>query len=400
MKNWVVQAFVRAQMRLWEAVAQEMAGSLARPDGDPHAHAPGPDRARILLVGSGAALGWGVRCHDLAIPGSLARALAAATGRGVDVDVVADRAMGPSEVAAAVRGAAAHRFDAIVVTVGYRAAVELAVPAGWERDIRLMLDDLHAVIDGSVRVVLLGIPVPRLEGVPSWAERIVRAHARSLDRCTASAAIAAGELSVPVGPDDADFLERASVGYARLGGAIAAALAPALRGSPRRGEWTASPLEEPRQAAVDRMVQAADVGSPRVRRLVEMTRSALGADAALFTILDGSTHRQAAWAGVDVGDFAREHSLCQHTILQPAGLVVEDTLQDARFRDNPLVTARERPLRFYAGYPVESPDGYPIGALCVIDSQPRAASEVDTVLLREFALLIQRELWNSSRVLT
>lgn len=399
MKNWVVQAWLRAQMRLWEAVAQEMAGSLARPDGDPHAHAPGPDRARILLVGSGAALGWGVRCHDLAIPGSLARALAAATGRGVDVDVVADRAMGPREVAAAVRGAGAHRFDAIVVTVGYRAAVELERPVDWERDIRLMLDDLHSVVDGSVRIVLLGIPVPALEGVPSWVQRTVRAHARSLDRSTAFAAVAAGELSVSAGADDADFLEHASVGYARLGGAVAASLAPVLRGSSLRGGWAASPLEEPRQAAVDRVLRSADVSSPRVRRLVEMTRSALGTDAALFTILDGSSHRQAAWAGVDVGDLARDHSLCQHTIMQAAGLVVEDTLDDARFRDNPLVTSGERPLRFYAGFPVESPDGYPIGALCVIDSRPRRAAEVNTVLLREFALLIQRELWSSSRVL-
>ena len=48
---------------------------------------------------------------------------------------------------------------------------------------------------------------------------------------------------------------------------------------------------------------------------------------------------------------------------------------------------------FYAGYPIESPDGYRIGSLCVMDSEPRDASQVDPAPLRELAMLAQKELW-------
>lgn len=400
MKNRVVRTCVRAQMRIWEAVAAEMAQSLARPEDCPRAHAAGPDRARVLLVGSGAAMGWGVRSHDLALPGSLARCLAAVTGRGVDVDVLADRTMTPGEVVDAVRAAGAHRFDAVVVTVGFQAAIGLAPTATWEGGIRAMLAGLRSLLAPSVCVVLLGIPVPRLDGVPTWVERLVRGHARALDSITAVAASGAVDAFVSAGVDDADFLEHAAAGYARWAAQVAAALAPILREPVLHREWADLPFEAARQTAVDELLRSSDATSVRVRHLVEMARSALGMDSAVFTVLDNSVQRPVSIAGADLTHIAREHSICQHTIMQPAGMIVEDTLDDPRFRDNPLVATAAVPLRFYAGYPVESPDGFPVGALCVLDGRPRRASEVDTVLLREFALLIQRELWNSSRVLT
>jgi GAF domain-containing protein len=49
-------------------------------------------------------------------------------------------------------------------------------------------------------------------------------------------------------------------------------------------------------------------------------------------------------------------------------------------------------IRFYAGFPIESPSGERIGSLCVFDPKPRSLAEVDQVLLRELALLVQREL--------
>lgn len=384
-------------MRLWAAVAYDMAESLARPEDCPRAHAAGPDRARVFLVGGGAALGWGVRSHDLALPGTLARSLAAATARGVDVDVVASRSMTPREIVSAIREAGAHRFDAIVISVGFQAAIELMPAATWERDIRTMLAGLRELLDPSVSVVLLGIPVPRLDGVPTWAERLVRSHARILDNITASAASGAAEVFVSAGSDDADFLEHAAAGYARWGSRLGAALAPVLRESVRHGEWADSPYEAARQVAVDQIMRTSEPDSPRVRRLVEMTRSALGMDSAVFTILDRSTQRYVAKAGTDIHDIAREHSICEHTIKESAGMIVEDTLEDVRFRDNPQVTAGDAPVRFYAGFPIESSDGYPLGALCVLDGRPRRASEVNTVLLREFAMQIQQELWIAGR---
>lgn len=397
MKNRVARAVVRGQMRIWGAIAHEVAGSVPRPDGQPQAHAAGAHRARVLLVGSGAALGWGVRSHDLALPGSVARSLAALTARGVDVDLVAERDMTPGEVIDAIQGAGAHRFDAIIITVGFQAAMELTPARDWDREIRGMLARLGAVLDPSVSIVLLGIPVPRLDGVPSWADKRVRAHAHTLDAITAAATTGSTRAFVPADVGDEEFLEHAALGYARCGAALGEALAPLLRDSTRHGEWADSILEAARQAAVDEILKSTGPDSLRVRQLVEMTRSALGMDAAVFTVLDGTIQRHVARFGTDVVDLCREHSMCQHTIMESAGMIVEDALEDARFRSSPQVTEGDSPVRFYAGFPVESPDGYPVGALCVLDSRPHRAAEVNTVLLREFALLIQHELWVASR---
>lgn len=57
---------------------------------------------------------------------------------------------------------------------------------------------------------------------------------------------------------------------------------------------------------------------------------------------------------------------------------------------HPLVVGAPH-TRFYAGFPIESPSGERIGVLCVFDPEPRV-DEVDTVLLRELALMVQAEL--------
>jgi diguanylate cyclase (GGDEF)-like protein/PAS domain S-box-containing protein len=72
---------------------------------------------------------------------------------------------------------------------------------------------------------------------------------------------------------------------------------------------------------------------------------------------------------VDI-DMRRDVSFCAHAIAQDDVMVVPDTLADERFHDNPLVTGAAG-MRFYAGVPLRSPQGHPIGVLCVIDRRPR-----------------------------
>ena len=59
---------------------------------------------------------------------------------------------------------------------------------------------------------------------------------------------------------------------------------------------------------------------------------------------------------------------------------MEDTLEDSRFRDNPLVEGAPN-IRFYSGFPVRSPGGHPIGTLCVIDRRPRTLDAKATALM-------------------
>lgn len=85
----------------------------------------------------------------------------------------------------------------------------------------------------------------------------------------------------------------------------------------------------------------------------------------------------------------REHSFCAHTILRDESLVICDAREDARFVSNPLV-ARPPGLVFYAGHPIRSLAGHPLGALCLIDHQPRTFSASEALDLQDFAALVEQ----------
>lgn len=96
----------------------------------------------------------------------------------------------------------------------------------------------------------------------------------------------------------------------------------------------------------------------------------------------------AASTGISGADMRRDVSFCAHAIAQEDVMVVPDALHDERFHDNPLVQ-RTSGIRFYAGVPLVSPKGWPLGALCVIDHQPRGGlSDADKSALRELARIV------------
>lgn len=100
----------------------------------------------------------------------------------------------------------------------------------------------------------------------------------------------------------------------------------------------------------------------------------------------------AASKGVGEVDMSRDVSFCAHAILQPEVLVIPDATKDERFHDNPLVTGATN-LRFYAGVPLFSPDGLPLGALCVIDDKPHHDfSEEDRQRLKELSRMVSDRL--------
>lgn len=112
---------------------------------------------------------------------------------------------------------------------------------------------------------------------------------------------------------------------------------------------------------------------------------------ALISLVD--EHRQwfKSCVGLNVNETPRDISFCGHAILGDKPLIINDTLEDPRFLDNPLVTGQPN-VRFYAGHPITLSGGMCIGTLCIIDTQPRDLSSEEVQALEDLALITQREL--------
>jgi GAF domain-containing protein len=96
--------------------------------------------------------------------------------------------------------------------------------------------------------------------------------------------------------------------------------------------------------------------------------------------------------GLKQAQTPRDIAFCAYTILDDEIFIVPDATRDDRFARNPLVTG-EPHIRFYAGAPLKSDDGYKIGTLCIIDNKPRARLTIkQSELLSALADLVIDEL--------
>lgn len=129
----------------------------------------------------------------------------------------------------------------------------------------------------------------------------------------------------------------------------------------------------------------------RFDRLTRIAQYSLQAPIVLVNLVDAERVWFKSIQGLEFTESPREISFCGHAILEPEALVVQDTLADPRFSDNPLVL--ETPLiRFYAGVPLTLSNGLAVGSLCVLDHQPRQLSIEQLALLSDLAQCVIEEL--------
>ncbi len=114
---------------------------------------------------------------------------------------------------------------------------------------------------------------------------------------------------------------------------------------------------------------------------------------ALITLVDRYRQWFKSTAGFEGEETSRNISFCGHAILGDDVFEIRNTRRDPRFRDNPLVVEHPH-IRFYAGAPLEAPNGHKLGTLCLIDRVPRRLSDEEKIMLKNLANMVVNEMIN------
>lgn len=106
---------------------------------------------------------------------------------------------------------------------------------------------------------------------------------------------------------------------------------------------------------------------------------------ALISLINEDTQWVLSRQGWDVTDLPRDQSICAHVLLNPTQpLLIENAKESVDFGDHPMVTQVPNVV-FYAGFPLVTRAGFPLGTLCAIDDSPKVLSETQLLKLQKLA---------------
>jgi len=155
-----------------------------------------------------------------------------------------------------------------------------------------------------------------------------------------------------------------------------------------------------RLQAVNRLLNLQFSKEKELQEIVNFAAKICGTPTALITLIGEKTQHIKFKVGFEAETTSRDVAFCAHVIGQKDVMVIVDAKQDNRFADNILVTGDPH-IRFYAGTPLTTQDGFDLGSLCVIDQHPKELSELQQLMLQALSKQVIQllEIDNSIKVL-
>jgi len=150
--------------------------------------------------------------------------------------------------------------------------------------------------------------------------------------------------------------------------------------------------EKGRLAALHRYQILKDLPQGYFSNLAQIVARTFATPIALVSLVDEKRVLFPGNVGMEgTTEAPRGISLCSLAVLDDNPTVFENALEEPCLLTNPLVTGSFG-LRFYAGAPITTADGYAIGTVCVVDKEPRVFTEKDRELLQYFATVAMQDI--------
>lgn len=262
---------------------------------------------------------------------------------------------------------------------------------------RLRMQGFHLSIDDfgtgfSSMVQLVRLPFSEIKVDKSFVMNSqTSAESRAISRSIVDLGKSLGLLSTAEGVEDQGTLEYLK----ELGCDLAQGY---YISRPMNGEdvlaWYSAREQERESFRRDAVRDSAMFGTAperRFDRITDLARRLFNVPICLITFLDKDREWIKSRSGFAASELPRSESFCTHTIEVDGTFVVNDPLDDARFRELELVRGPQG-IRFYAGQSVCLPNGAKIGALCLLDRTHRDFSTRDIQVLKYLAEMVEVEL--------
>lgn len=146
--------------------------------------------------------------------------------------------------------------------------------------------------------------------------------------------------------------------------------------------------EERRLSALEAMEILDTAPDEQLDFITKIVKDRFQVPIALISLVDRKRQWFMSKQGLEASETPRDVSFCSHAILHDGIFVVNNAIEDSLFKNNALVLGPPH-IRFYAGIPLTSPDGYRVGTLCIIDNKAKRLSAEEESDLLGFAKIAQ-----------